>query len=816
VGLYSTLETGNAVYGSLSGTSMASPSVAGSIGLLLQHQQNLHGSDSLLASTVKGIILHTADEAGPNPGPDYMFGWGLMNTRKAADLMTLNNTEGANSHIREYAVSTGDTVEFDFASTGSEPLRFTLCWADIPVGLPPVSLDPTNPILRNDLDMRIIRKSDGAVFYPWKCDPTNPSAAATRSGDNARDNVEQVLIDSPGRTLYTLRITHKTTIFNPPTLASLIMSGNTYSLGGAIVSSVDSVTGANIPGGTFTDSLTIYNTGDSLLTGSITKDPGSFWLSLTEDSVNIPSLDSTVIHFSADGSLWSQWTEYGGTFTFSTNDVFTPELVVPVTVSVLGPTFSSSPGLIISDLDSAEIGYDTLMVRNPGFTPLDVVVSDSAGAIPSWISFAPDTFTVAPGDSVAVAFTLNALDEPLGDYATTLKVAHNDSTAGTAYVPVKLNIGTRMLFSLDVVDRWNIISIPVEPVNGLKTALFPTATTFASGFDGSYYQADTLRTGPGYWLKFPAGGTNIVDGYSYDLDTIPIAEGWNMVGSLFEPVAVSAVTTAPPGIIGSAFYQYADGYSIADSILPGRGYWVKADGAGDMYLSILPGAAPKTAVKFAPQDFDAITVTGATGGAAKLYFTDGTSPSVNSALPPKPPAGAFDARFSDETFFASFQGAGDAQQSRTILVAGAGSEIRVSARFRKENGTEYFIADGSGTLHPLKNGETIRIRADAGGETSLRLVAGGAPLPKEFALGQNFPNPFNPSTKVSFSLPTDESVTIRLFNVLGNEVATIAERKYGAGNHEVEFNAQNLPSGVYIYTMQAGSFTASKKMVLMR
>jgi hypothetical protein len=317
-------------------------------------------------------------------------------------------------------------------------------------------------------------------------------------------------------------------------------------------------------------------------------------------------------------------------------------------------------------------------------------------------------------------------------------------------------------------------------------------------------------------VKFPADGTFPIDGYSFKADTIPLIAGWNMVGSLYQPVGVSGVATSPSGILASDFYQYDEGYAFADSIRPGKGYWVKASATGDLLLSLAPGAMPKAAARFEPLRFNGITVRGSAGGSATLYFAAGPAPAVKSALPPRPPAGGFDVRFADETFFASFGASTDGEQSRTIFVSGAGNELRVTAQLKQDDPTGYFVADASGGLHPLKDGATIVLPANGDGETALRLVAGGEALPTEFALGQNYPNPFNPSTTVSFSLPTDETVSIRLFNVLGNEVATISSRKYAAGRHEVEFNAENLPSGVYIYTMQAGPFTASRKMVLMR
>jgi hypothetical protein len=93
--------------------------------------------------------------------------------------------------------------------------------------------------------------------------------------------------------------------------------------------------------------------------------------------------------------------------------------------------------------------------------------------------------------------------------------------------------------------------------------------------------------------------------------------------------------------------------------------------------------------------------------------------------------------------------------------------------------------------------------------------------PSQFALKQNYPNPFNPSTKIKYSIPSSSQVTIKVFDVLGNEIETLVNEEKPAGIYEVEFNShsgevRNLPSGVYFYQLKAGSFVETKKMVLMK
>lgn len=91
-----------------------------------------------------------------------------------------------------------------------------------------------------------------------------------------------------------------------------------------------------------------------------------------------------------------------------------------------------------------------------------------------------------------------------------------------------------------------------------------------------------------------------------------------------------------------------------------------------------------------------------------------------------------------------------------------------------------------------------------------------ASTPAFFSLNQNYPNPFNPSTIISFSVPIKSHVTLKVFDILGREVATLVSEEMSAGNHSQQWNAVNISSGVYFYRLQAGSYTETKKLVLLR
>lgn len=206
-------------YATMSGTSMASPNVAGTLALLQEYYWKLNGK-FMRSATLKALTIHTADEAGPADGPDYMFGWGLVNAERAAQLITANQTNDIT--IQELTLKNNGSFQIDVYSNGNQPLKATIVWTD-PAGnaLSP-ALDTETPALVHDLDLLI--SGNNADFYPWKLDRNNPSAPATRISKNYVDNVEVVLIDNPVPGMYSIKVTHEG-ILSADQAFSLIISG---------------------------------------------------------------------------------------------------------------------------------------------------------------------------------------------------------------------------------------------------------------------------------------------------------------------------------------------------------------------------------------------------------------------------------------------------------------------------------------------------------------------------------------------------------------------------------------------------------------
>jgi hypothetical protein len=216
IGMYSASSSGTSNYFTANGTSMATPNVSGSLLLIQQHYFNEFGA-FMRSSTLRGLALHTADEAGNNPGPDYEFGWGLLNAERAA---TVISNEGETTMISEITLNNGEQFTIDVYASNVEDLMASITWTD-PEGTvgPNVVNDPT-PNLVHDLDLRVTQNT--TTYYPWKLDLNNPSNGATQD-DNSVDNIEKVEVNGSSG-LYTITVSHKGTLTSPQVF-SLIVTG---------------------------------------------------------------------------------------------------------------------------------------------------------------------------------------------------------------------------------------------------------------------------------------------------------------------------------------------------------------------------------------------------------------------------------------------------------------------------------------------------------------------------------------------------------------------------------------------------------------
>ena len=227
-GVYSSLNGSNAAYGTYSGTSMSTPNATGSAALLVQLYGSLFPGQAMRASTLKSLLIHSANDRG-NPGPDYRFGWGLINTKAAADLIADHHANPLKQTITESNLSSSiATRTHSFVWDGVTPIRATLCWTD-PAGAATTTSDLRSPRLVNNLNLKLTGPA-GSEHFPYVMpfvgtwtQASMDSAATT--GINNTDNVEQVAIAAPLAGTYQVTVSQSGTLANASQGYSLLISG---------------------------------------------------------------------------------------------------------------------------------------------------------------------------------------------------------------------------------------------------------------------------------------------------------------------------------------------------------------------------------------------------------------------------------------------------------------------------------------------------------------------------------------------------------------------------------------------------------------
>ncbi|BDQ02179.1 reprolysin-like metallopeptidase [Ignavibacterium sp.] len=388
---------------------------------------------------------------------------------------------------------------------------------------------------------------------------------------------------------------------------------------------------------------------------------------------------------------------------------------------------------------------------------------------------------------------------------------------------------TPIAFQLTVAieNGWNLVSIPgLHPTNQNPETwwsfLDPTASVYS--FNNGYFQVNSLEPGKGYWMKhlgnrvYNTGDEWPSSGILYVAhNPIPVNAGWNIVGGFENSAPVLGVTTNPPGIIQTSFYGFnsISGYQTVNSLVPGYGYWVKFSSSGNL---ILPSALEKYSnetTNFIKEDWTKLIITDSRNRSKTLYLTDEKINFDFFELPPLPFPDIFDIRFSS---------------NRLVETLSAKSVIQLQAvdfpvKIKLSN-PSLFLTD--------ENGNNLNNYLNSDGEIVIdnpsikKIFISNQLIPDEFTLEQNYPNPFNPTTKIQYSISSREFVQLKVYDLLGNEVAILVNEEKPSGRYEVEFTVGNgnisnssflnrqITSGIYFYKLTAGEFSSVKKMILLK
>ncbi|HEX2984875.1 MAG TPA: T9SS type A sorting domain-containing protein, partial [Ignavibacteriales bacterium] len=351
---------------------------------------------------------------------------------------------------------------------------------------------------------------------------------------------------------------------------------------------------------------------------------------------------------------------------------------------------------------------------------------------------------------------------------------------------------------------WNIVSMPVKTEDMTPSSLFSESkASDVFEYNNGYVSASVMEVGRGYWVNMNEETELTLMGEKSN-DSIEVKQGWNLIG-FSDNVNASKVVSEPAGIITSDLYNFSNGYMLADSVKCGKGYWVKVSQDGKLLLGNTAAKATAIPKKTVIDDtWGVISISDADNNSTNLYLAEGSQFDGDQyELPPVPPAGIFDARFSGGKMIS------EAGKTNDIHLSGMTYPIKIKVTGININISDKF--DGQIVKSALSSGQEISISSPL--ET---LEISGEVIPLSYELKQNYPNPFNPTTRIAFTLPNPGNVKITVYNSLGQQVSELLNEQLGAGSHNVEFNAAGMASGVYFYKIESGSFSNIKKMMLLK
>lgn len=272
----------------------------------------------------------------------------------------------------------------------------------------------------------------------------------------------------------------------------------------------------------------------------------------------------------------------------------------------------------------------------------------------------------------------------------------------------------------------------------------------------------------------------------------------------------------------TGFYGFNGSYSLGTVLQAGRGYWVKVSSAGRLLMQsagVASGAAEPAALP--PENLQTLTFLDAEGSVQTLYYgaaSPGDSLDGRYELPPVPPEGVYDVRFTGSGLVHTAMTSDGRLRERAIAATGLRYPVRVrwsgTHDLRLQCVLEYA---GGGRTHRIVLSAGEHEAVIPGPAASGFVLKPAVPdVPLTFALGQNFPNPFNPVTQVEFSVARAGRVRLSVFDQLGREVGVIVDEDLAPGFYRRTIDGGSLASGVYYYRLRAEGFSATRRMVLLR
>jgi hypothetical protein len=568
-------------------------------------------------------------------------------------------------------------------------------------------------------------------------------------------------------------------------------------------------------------------------------------------------------------------TTFTGTFAITSNDPVNGT----ININLTGTGVTAVPNLVIYG-DSLAFGnvitgtsaQKKFAIWNTGGDAVDLTITGIAisgnGTSPyTYLGTTP--VTIVNGDSADFSFQF--LPPSVGYYGATVTITSNAPNSPKIYTIG--GTGTTSSLSNSFPGGWSLMSIPLNPNSNLTPDVLsglPFYYLYAYS-NGSYLSSPTMNPAYGYWLGIEAANTvNITGAPLSGSQTKTLSGGWNLIASPFTSgtskadIRILQSGNATPFTIEEAVaanlvqrqvYKYTtstSSYDTTTTLSPWLGHWffTLANNLSIRYSIPVDGnksgEPKKIEFETTPNNWFA-TVTTQMNGIKDKYLEFGTNEAATEGFdngfdmakaPISPASNAVESFFS-QTDWSSFTNkyASNIQSPFSVspnkywafkVTANSSGLLKISwadivSQIPQEIRNSYkFIISGAGLPSTNMLTQTsYEFSAVAG--VLYSFVINSTPTGVEdellnlnFSLAQNYPNPFNPSTMINYSIKETGLVTLKIYDILGNEVASLVNDVKQAGQYEVKFEASNLPSGTYFYKLVQGKNSEIKKLLLLK
>ncbi len=454
----------------------------------------------------------------------------------------------------------------------------------------------------------------------------------------------------------------------------------------------------------------------------------------------------------------------------------------------------------------------------------------------------PLTFSWDPESLRAGAFILRDPDGPGTKVNLNMRQDSSLVISDTSLHELEILLCTGAEITIPGDGGWILTSLPLETGDHRASSNFPFSTSGAFEYRNGYIRRDTLVPGRGYWIK---SQQVILQGCPILSETVAVRPGWNILGAPTKSMAVADIVSVPETLIVSPFYGYGSGgYLLADSIHAGEGYWVKCRDSGTIIMdqTVIQGISARN-VPSLPGRLNTLRMTGGEGGVhsgvpSTLFFGPDSTPGWLEA-PPEAPGRVPSARFENGKIGILHDLYPKYPIEYKIRVNTPETEIFFSWDVEIGDIFNYILVESNGTREvsatPLRGSGSASFTRSPGSLYFLRvhlLDSGGGGLPRDYSMGRFYPNPFNPSTRVSFQLPFESIISYNICNLLGETVVSSDERNLTAGEYGISWDGMSddgnmVGSGVYFLTFTAKStvggssaeavgYRAVRKLLLLR